>query len=171
MSGIMCAVVGAGQNIIYVPGLVQQQYLGYAGTNTAFFDNATPFSSSIAAAPVSISFANSGNVSVLWTGYYRPTNTGNSTFTVSPSFNDANNYNYFWLGASARSGYNAGNARVVGSGSATIPLIAGQYYPIRIQLAYSGISGFFRDPELNFTLLINGSTSYNVFYNSLTAGF
>jgi hypothetical protein len=171
MTGIMSAIVGTGQNIIYVPGLVLRQYSGYAGTNTAFFDSATPFNTSINAAPVGVSYSGSSNLSALWTGYYRPGSTGTSTFTVLPSYDDAQNYNYFWLGSTARSGYSAGNAQIAGSGSTSISLLAGHYYPVRIQLAYDGNSGFFQDPELSFTLLINGSSSYSVFYNSLTQGF
>jgi hypothetical protein len=171
MTGIMSAVVGTGQNIIYVPGLVRRQYFGYAGTNTAFFDNASPFATDINSAPAQVSYSGSGNFSVLWVGYYRPASAGNSTFTVSPSFSDANNYNYLWVGSQAKSGYNSGNARIVGSGSASVSLLAGHYYPIRIQLAYDGQGGFFDDPSLFFNLVINGSTSYSVFYNSLTTGF
>ena len=171
MTGIMSAVIGTAQNIIYTPGLILRQYSGYAGTNTAFFDSATPFNTSVNAAPAGVSYSGSADRSALWTGYYRPAATGASNFTVSPSFDDATNYNYFWLGNSARSGYSAGNAQIVGSGSTSISLLAGHYYPIRIQLAYDGDSGFFDDPELFFTLLVNGSSSYSVFYNSLTQGF
>ena len=167
----MSAVVGTGQNIIYTPGLVRSQYSGYAGANTAFFDSATPFATDINTAPANISYSGSGNFSVLWTGYYRPAATGTSTFTVSPSFDDAQNYNYLWIGNPARSGYTVGNALIVGAGTAGTSLLAGHYYPIRIQLAYDGDSGFFEDPELSFTFLINGGTSYSVFYNSLTTGF
>lgn len=168
----MSAVVGTGQNIIYAPGLIRKQYFGYAGTNTAFFDSASPFSVNVNTAPVTISYSSSSSFSVLWIGYYRPEVTGNSTFTVTPNFDDASNYNYLWVGNQARSGYNAGNAQIVGSGAATVSLLAGHYYPIRIQLAYDGDGGFFDDPFLFFNLVINGSTSsYNVFHNSLTTGF
>ena len=166
----MSAVVGTGQNIIYTPGLVQRQYFGYAGTDTAFFDSASPFST-IIDNPASVTYSNSGSYSVLWVGYYRPNTTGNNTFTVAPSVSDASNYNYLWVGNPAKSGYNSANAQIVGSGSAAVSLLAGHYYPIRIQLAYDGDGGFFDDPFLSFALVINGTTSYSVFYNSLTTGF
>ena len=171
MTGIMSAVVGTGQNIIYTPGLIRQQYSGYAGTNTAFFDSTSPFDTIVNAAPISISYSGSSNYSVLWVGYYRPSSTGSTTFNVSPVYDDAQNYNYFWIGNQARRGYNSGNAQIVGSGTATVSLLAGHYYPIRLQLGYDGNSGFFQSPDLSFTFLINSSTSYSVFYNSLTTGF
>jgi hypothetical protein len=170
MTGIMSAGIGSGQNVIYVPGTVQKFYFGYAGTNTGFFDSQSPFATQIDNAPLNYSNSSDNSFSVLWQGYFRPTVTGTATFTLSISLDDADNYNFLWIGPAARGGYSAGNALINGFGSGNVSVIAGQYYPLRLQLAYDGDGGFFDDPFISFNLLINGSTSYSVFYNSLTTG-
>jgi hypothetical protein len=172
MSGINAAVLGNAQNVIYVPGLVQGIYSGYAGSNAAFFDNRGPFSTAIAGSPISYTSFSSSQISVLWIGYIRPTVTGTITFSFSVSLNDASNYNMFWVGPQARSGYTAANANFQGQGgSAATTVSAGLYYPIRLQLSYEGNDGFFDDPELFFSMQVNGVNSYPIFYNSLTQGF
>jgi hypothetical protein len=170
MTGIMSAGIGSGQNVIFAPGTTQRFYSGYAGTNTAFFDSQIPFSTVIDAGTLSFSNSSSSSISVLWQGYFRPTATGTATFTLSISIDDADNYNFLWVGPAARSGYSAGNALINGFGSGNLSVIAGQYYPLRLQLAYDGDGGLFNDPFINFNLLVDGSTSYSTFYNSLTTG-
>lgn len=171
MTGSTAALAGIAPNIIYAPGLVRGIYSGYAGTNTAFFDALSPFSTDIDTGPVTQSFSGSSALSALWRGYYRPASTGSATVGFSFSASDCVFYAYIWIGSAARSGYTSDNALLQGTGgSAAITLLAGQYYPTRIQLAYDGDGGFFDDPELNFTLTINSGTSYATFYNSLTNG-
>lgn len=173
MSAIQAAVFNSGQNVIYVPGMVRGRYSGYAGSNTAWFDTRTPVSTSIISSPVTFSSSGDFNVSFLWRGYYRPSISGSVTFSTSLSSNDASTYHALWLGSSAQSGYNLSNALLSGGGSRTgsLVLTAGIYYPMRIQLAYSGDGGTFDDPFLAFSLSINSSPSYQLFYNSLTQGF
>lgn len=172
MTGCAGAIAGLANNRIFTSGLVKKLYSGYAGTNTAYFDSATPYNISIDAAPASQSWFG-GNYSALWIGYYLSPVTGNSTFSLQISGDNYKNQNYFWLGNSAISGYNSGNALIAGGGGAsgTISLLSGQYYPIRIQVGYQDDSGFFESSDLSFSLLINSSSSYTVFYNSLTTGF
>lgn len=172
MSGINVAVLGNAQNVVYVPGLVQRIYSGYAGSNASFFDNRTPFSTSIVGSPISYFNSSSSQISVLWIGYIRPTITGTITFGFSVSLDDASNFNMFWVGSRAQSGYNASNVNFQGqSGSASTTVSAGYYYPIRLQLSYEGDDGFFDDPELSFVMRVNGDNIYPIFYNSLTQGF
>lgn len=172
MSGINSAVLGNAQNVIYVSGLIQRIYSGYAGSNAAFFDSRTPFSTSVASSPISYVNFSSSRLSVLWIGYIRPTATGTITFGFNVSLDDAFNYNMFWVGLAARAGYTGANAAFQGvSGSASTTLSAGLYYPIRLQLSYEGDDGFFDDPEIFFTMQVNGVNSYPIFYNSLTQGF
>lgn len=172
MSGINASVLGNAQNVIYVPGLVRRIYSGYAGSNAAFFDNRAPFSTSIVESPVSYFSSSSSQISVLWIGYIRPTITGTITFGFGVSLDDAINYNMFWVGARAQSGYTAANANFQGGGgSASTTLTAGYYYPIRLQLSYEGDDGFFDDPEISFIMRVNGGNIYPIFYNSLTQGF
>lgn len=173
MSGAMLAVVGSGQNIVYSAGLVRKLYNGYAGTNVNAFDSATPYSTTIDTAPASQSWSGSPGYTGIWTGYYRAPATGTAFFNINVSLSDCNNYNFFWIGPDAKTTYSAGNANYLGygSGSTNIPVSAGWYYPIRIQISYDGDGGFFDDPYIDFTLLVDSSTSYGVFYNTLTQGF
>ena len=172
MSGINAAVLGNAQNVIYVPGLVRRIYSGYAGANAAFFDSRTPFSTGIQGSPISYFNFGDSQISVLWVGYIRPTITGIITFSFSVSLSDASNFNMFWVGARAQAGYAAANANFQGqNGSAATTVSAGLYYPFRLQLSYEGDDGFFDDPEIFFTMRVNGSDSYQIFYNSLTQGF
>ena len=168
----MAAVLGSGQNIIYAPGLVRKLYFGYAGTNTSYFDSATPYSVAINTAPATQSWSD-GDYSGLWMGYYRPVSSGIATFNINISGSRYNSVSYLWIGSTAISGYASNNALIAasGGGSAGTNLLAGIYYPIRIQVGYEDDSGILTDSDLSFTLTVNGSTSYPVFYNSLTQGF
>jgi hypothetical protein len=173
MTGAVAAVLGSGQNIIYAPGLVRKLYFGYAGTNTAFFDSATPYNTSIDQAPANQSWSDD-DFSALWIGYYRPASSGITTFTINISGSRYNSRSYLWIGSTARSGYAANNALIAAGdsgGSAGTSLLAGIAYPIRIQVGYEDDSGFFTSNSLSFTLTVNSSTSYPIFYNSLTQGF
>ncbi len=170
MSAIQAAVFNSGQNIIYAPGLVRGRYSGYAGTSTVWFDTRTPTVVTIVTSPVTFSSGAASSISLLWRGYYRPVITESVTFSTSVSLFDASSYHAVWIGDAARSGYTLGNSLLSGSGSRTgsISLTGGIYYPIRIQLAYSGDDSFDSFPEISFLLRINNSTSYDLFYNSLT---
>lgn len=168
----MSVVAGSAQNIVYVPGLVKRLYTGYAGADTSWFEGRGPYNTSIDTPPQDQSWSND-DYSGLWQGYFRPTVTGVNTFTIQISGNRYNAYVYLWLGNTALSGYASNNALIsaAGTASAGTSLIAGINYPIRIQVGYADDSGFFTSSNLNFTLLINGSASYQTYYNQLTVGF
>lgn len=172
MSGIHAAILNSGSNIIYAVGTVKRYYAGYAGDNAIFFDSRTPFLTEIQNSPLSQTWFGEIDRSVLWIGYIRPNISGSISFNFSVGVDDASNYNMFWIGPTARAGYTAANSLFQGGGGTVNTLLsAGIYYPIRLQVSYSGDDGFFDDPELFFTLFVNSSSSYPVFYNSLTQGF
>jgi hypothetical protein len=167
MTGIMAAVAGGTLNIIYASGLY-----GPSGVDPA---------------PITSSGNSPITFSRTWIGYYRPAATASTNFSITATwtsvYNDGTQYStgYVWLGNTAKSGYNSGNALVTandGTVSANTPVVAGQYYPIRIQWdanLTSGTYGFF-DPQPYTTsgllsLSIAGSTSPALFYNSLSNGF
>jgi hypothetical protein len=85
------------------------------------------------------------------------------------------------LGNTAKSGFNAGNANVTANdttASTNISVIAGQYYPIRLQWSAnltSGFEPFFGNPYTTsgaLSLSIAGVTSpILLYYNTLTNGF
>lgn len=162
MSGIMAAVAGIGQNIVYAAGLYGPAGVDTSPITDSEFNNFTPFTR-------------------YWTGYYRPAGTGSVLFglqTVWSSGSFASQYSigYVWVGAAAKSGYNAGNALVASNDSyntGSISLIGGQYYPIRIEWsAYLPDFGA-GSTSGSMTFYVNSTPTIGntVFYNSVTNGF
>lgn len=172
MTGSLAIVSTMVQNPAVASGLVKRLYLGYAGNNPAYFDTRTPYSTSIDSAPANQSWSGT-NASGLWMGYFRPTVNGNNNIAMVINKDLAASQCFFWIGNAALSGYTANNAFLKGSGSENdnISLIAGVLYPIRLQVGFQNQGDFFEDGYLSFTLQINGSNSYNIFYNTLTMGF
>lgn len=159
----------------YSAGLYRSQYTGWPNQNTSnptWFDGKTP-----AATTVSTNFSltlTAGETSraYQWLGYFLPDFTGTWTFTTSGV--NIDDCLTIWIGPSALSGYTSGNAVAdisITSGSGTISLTSGTYYPIRVQ--YANNSG----PGTNHLRWgRNGSTpstdfSGLVFYNPATNGF
>ena len=122
-----------------------------------------------------------------WIGYYRPAVTASTNFSVTATwtsvYGDGLQYSlgYLWLGNTAKSGFTTGNANVTANdntASTNISVVAGQYYPIRLQWDANLTSGTygFLDPQPYTTsgllsLSIAGSTSPALFYNTFTNGF
>jgi hypothetical protein len=121
-----------------------------------------------------------------WIGYYVPAATASTNFQVtstwSSTYSDGNQASiaYLWLGNTAKSGYNSGNANVTANDNTTsvnISVVAGQYYPIRYQWyanLTSGFDPFFFKPYTTsgaFSMRIAGSTTPALFYNRVTNGF
>jgi hypothetical protein len=87
------------------------------------------------------------------------------------------------LGNTAKSGYNAGNANVTASNttaSTNISVVAGQYYPIRLQWDANLTSGSFFNGFFFQNYTTSGALSLSIagvttpillYYNSLTNGF
>lgn len=166
MSGIMAAIAGGTQNVIYASGLY-----GPSGVDLV---------------PINSSGNSPVTFTRTWIGYYRPATTSSTNFSITATwtstYGDGAQYSrgYLWLGNTAKSGYNTGNANVSANdntASTNISVIAGQYYPIRLQWdanLTSGFEPFFGNPYTTsgaFSLSIAGSTSPALFYNSLSNGF
>ena len=173
MSGIIAALGSAVPNIIYTPNLLREVKTGYANGNTNFF--VAPLTSSYVAGPVTQSYTDDApDQSIQWTGYLRPSVSGSIGFALSATGNTFLAYNYFWLGPKAISEFSAGNADITnfsGTSSTNLTVTAGQYYPIRIQMAYFNELTPGGGTFMNFSFSVNGSTSVSVFYNSLTGRF
>ena len=162
MSGIMAAVAGNAQNIVYAAGLY-----GPLGVDQAPINGSDSNNSSV--------------VSRTWIGYFRPTASGSNSFTVSAlwSSDDSNEGQYsrayVWVGATALVGFNTGNALAAAddnSGSGAITLVAGQYYPVRVQWDYyfpfdDSFFGSY-DTSGSFSLTPPGGTYW---YNTKSNGF
>jgi len=114
------------------------------------------------------------NTSIEYKGYFLATYTGTHTFYLS-----SDDGSYMWVGATALTGFTTANALVQNGGlhgvvevNATISLVAGTYYPIRIQ--------FGNGPEGPGALIASYAHSGQsktstwtgkVFYNTATNGF
>lgn len=187
MTGIMAAVAGGTQNVIYAAGL----YRVGAGVDTS---------------PIDFSGSSSGGSSLTydytWIGYYRPSATGTVTLGLATSYieyldfsGSQIQYNWggsgyaigrLWIGATAISGYTTGNANITANNQTTtyLPsLVAGIYYPVRIQmqmyLPYNPFAyqyGFQYYPGYatgSFNFQSGGSTNVTnlIWYNTKTNGF
>jgi hypothetical protein len=114
------------------------------------------------------------NTSIEYKGYFLATYTGTHTFYLS-----SDDGSYMWVGATALTGFTTANALVQNGGlhavvevSATISLVAGTYYPIRIQFG-NGPAG---PGALIASYAHSGQAKTSiwtgkVFYNTATNGF
>lgn len=164
----------------YVAGLYKRTYSGYFADNVNFFATATAqtFGSNPAASvqTTTISEASTDDGSLFscqWLGYFKPTTT--ETYTFYTSSDDAS---YVWVGNNAISGFTTTNSIVNNGGlhgnterSGTISLVAGTYYPIRIQFGENGggdiLTFSYSTPTITKTTNVTGL----VFYNSITTNF
>ena len=166
-------------NVNYVAGLYVTTYTGYFADNVAFFNTASVVSSNVTLNVIG-SLANNpigGQQSQQYLGYFKPTTTETYTFYLS-----SDDGSYLWLGHNSLVGYTTSNA-LINDGSthgptelsASVALVAGTYYPIRVQFGDNTLSGnpsnellvSYSTPTINKT-----STFTNkIFYNTLTNGF
>ena len=125
-------------------GLVWSYYTGYFADNVNFFAGVTPVATGSVKSIPNINTGTGGYVpgdgswatySVQWTGHFQSDYTGVWTFYT---FSD--DASYLWIGDVALSGFTTANALVNNGGthpgqerSGTVSLVAGQFYPIRIQ--------------------------------------
>jgi hypothetical protein len=163
----------------YAAGLYKTTFSGYHGENPAFFATATPtaFGSNPATSIQTTSITEPGsddgsNFSCQWLGYFKSTTTETYTFFLS-----SDDGSYLWIGANALSGFTTANANINNGGahgpqevSNTFSLVAGNYYPIRIQFGEIGggdVMAFnYSTPTISKTTNVTGL----VFYNTTTNG-
>ena len=180
MTGIMVAVTAAGGHT-FASGLY-----GPAGADPL---PATSSATSFGGSTVTINYT--------WVGYLRPSISGTNTLTINSIWTQfyyffgsqtqgnwggsPSSVSYIWLGNTAISGYNAGNANATSNNNTATygpTLTANVNYPVRYQwtatLPYSPnayFNGF--SFEAGWT---TGSCSFSVsngsgYYNSVTNGF
>ena len=167
MTGIMTAVAGNAQNIIYVSGL-------------RIVENGT-----VQQSPITANTSTSGSQSITrnWIGYFLSPFTGPVTLSVQTTAGatggfttSASTTGRLWLGNNAEDGNDA-QANITASGNQTINssfnLSAGVYYPLRIRWNGSYQGSAFNNAFGSITFLVSGSdnVSGRIFYNSLTNGF
>ena len=114
------------------------------------------------------------NTSIEYKGYFLATYTGTHTFYLN-----SDDGSWLWIGPTALTGFTTTNALVKNGGlhglsevSATISLVAGTYYPIRIQFGNgpSGPGQLFASYEHSGQAKTQTWTG-KVFYNTATNGF
>jgi hypothetical protein len=161
-------------------GIFKTTYAGYHNENPAFFATATPtaFGSNPATSVQTTSITepssdDGSNFSCQWLGYFKATTTETYTFFLS-----SDDGSYLWIGANALSGFTTANANINNGGahgtqevSNTFSLVAGNYYPIRIQFGEIGggdvMTFSYSSPTITKTTNVSGL----VFYNPSTNGF
>ena len=120
-------------------GLWRSQYNGYFDGDWTWFDTQTP----TASIQVNDFTFPDGGSSYQWLGYFRAPHTANYTFYL-----ESDDRAQFWLGDKAITEYDDGNWDVysdAGEGESStdpIALVAGQYYPIRLQYGDTGGDNF-----------------------------
>ena len=114
------------------------------------------------------------NTSIEYKGYFLATYTGTHTFYLS-----SDDGSWLWIGPTALTGFTTANALVKNGGlhavvevNATISLVAGTYYPVRIQFG-NGPSG---PGALTASYAHSGQAKTStwtgkIFYNTATNGF
>jgi hypothetical protein len=163
MTGIMTAIGGSGQPVLYTAGL----YRAGAGPDQS------PISASV--------FNNLTPLEYTWTGYILAPTTGSLQFGISANTNNFGSYGdysigYMWLGYTAKSGYTTGNAFISANNNYvtnTYAMTQGVYYPVRL-LWQTYAPGGYQDPTTtNFTLYYAGGNNVSglIFYNSVTNSF
>jgi hypothetical protein len=163
--------------IEFAPNIWRIDYEGYFGDVPSFFDTAA-----LKASPNNYNGTDTdiseaallNNTSIQYKGYFLATYTGTHTFYLN-----SDDGSYLWIGLTALSGYTTANALVQNGGlhglsevSATVNLVAGTYYPIRIQFG-NGPSG---PGQLFASYSHSGQAKTQtwtgkVFYNTATNGF
>ena len=163
--------------ITFASNIWRTDYELYFNDDPAFFDTAA-----LKAAPNDYNGTDTtisepsllNNTSIEYKGYFLATYTGTHTFYLS-----SDDGSYMWVGATALTGFTTANALVQNGGlhgvvevSATISLVAGTYYPIRIQFG-NGPAG---PGALIASYAHSGQAKTSiwtgkVFYNTATNGF
>ena len=153
-------------------GLYRTIYDGYFNDDTTFFATAPVLSAAVNLSPVSDGDPGVEPFSTQLLGYFKPVTT--ETYTFYLTSDDAS---FMWLGATAITGFNTGNALIDNGGvhgsvevSAAVALTAGVYYPIRIQMGDNS-GGDVLDLEYSTpTISKTNNVTGLIFYNSTTNG-
>jgi hypothetical protein len=163
--------------IDFAPNIWRIDYEGYFEDVTSFFDTAalkaSPYNFNGASVTINEpSLVN--NTSIQLEGYFLASYTGTHTFYLN-----TDDGGWLWIGLTALSGYTTANALVKNGGqhgvqevSATVNLVAGTYYPLRIQFGNgpSGPGVLVASYEHSGQAKTSTWTG-KIFYNTATNGF
>jgi GLEYA domain/Interleukin-like EMT inducer len=142
-----------------VSGIKKVTYTGYHTDDVAFTDTATVTDTTTSNNFTIASIAE--NTTVLYTGYLLATYTGTWTFTLT-----SDDGAYLWIGNTAVSGYSTSNELAASTynttGTGTISLTDGEYYPIRLLYGNGPAGG-----NLNLTYAHTGQSATSDFTGKL----
>lgn len=161
--------------ISYSAGLYRKVYSNWPNQNTAYptwFDTQTSISNSIATDFELTLTSALNNRGYQWLGYFLPDYTG--TWTFSTNGTSIDDCEILWIGSAALSGYTTSNAVAnisLTSGSGTISLTSGTYYPIRVQYANNAGPGTNTLWWSRNGSALSKTWTGKLFYNSATHGF
>jgi len=161
-------------------GFYGKRYVGYFGDTQGNNDNVNWFNTATLHGDVNQlteinNFTNAAeNYSWQWLGYFKASSTENYTF-----YTNSDDASYLWIGNNATAGFTIANATVNNGGthgenevaSSPISLVAGTYYPIRVQFGELSGGDFITVSFSTSTITkrTNGLGYY--YYNSNTNGF
>ncbi len=104
--------------------------------------------------------------SIQWIGYFKSNYTGEWTFYTA-----SDDCSYLWIGSNALSGFTTANSLINNGGihgtreiSRKINLVAGEYYPIRIQYG-QGYFGYSMNVSFSNPILSKTSNGTGYFFN------
>ena len=162
--------------IAFAPNIWRTDYEGYFADVLSFFDTAA-----LKAAPNNYNgtdttineAALAATTSIEYKGYFLASYTGTHTFYLN-----SDDASYLWLGLTALSGYTTGNALVNNGGlhgptevSAAVNLVAGTYYPVRIQFGNNTGPGVMTASYAHSGQAKTSTWTGKIFYNTATNGF
>jgi hypothetical protein len=175
LTALHAGIVSSAQNINYTNGLYGKRYVGYFNDVVTWFATASLHGNVNQLTQIN-SFTNSPNVlySWEWLGYFKASSTQNYTF-----YTNSDDASYLWIGSNATAGFTTANATVNNGGvhpltevtSSPISLVAGTYYPIRIQFGENAGGSAM---TVNFSTATISKTTNGLgyyYYNPATNGF
>jgi len=163
--------------IAFASNIWRTDYEGYFNDVPSFFDTAA-----LKASPNDYNGIDTNinepsllnNTSIEYKGYFLATYTGTHTFYLN-----TDDGSFMWVGPTALTGYTTANALVKNGGlhgvnevSATINLVAGTYYPVRIQFGNGPEGPGVMEASYAHSGQAKTSTwTGKIFYNTATNGF
>jgi hypothetical protein len=167
-------IVSSARSINYTNGLYGKRYVGYFNDDVNWFATAT-LQGDVNQLTQINSFTSSADLySWQWLGYFKASSTENYTFYTS-----SDDSSLLWVGNNAISNFSLSNLTVDNRGlhgtqersSSPISLVAGTYYPIRLQFGENAGGDVV---TLNFSTATISKTTNGLgyyYYNPATNGF
>ncbi len=167
-------IVSSARSINYTNGLYGKRYVGYFNDDVNWFNTATLHGNVNQLTQINGFTSSADLYSWQWLGYFRASSTENYTFYTS-----SDDSSLLWVGGNAIAGFSLSNLTVDNRGlhgtqersSSPVSLVAGTYYPIRLQFGENGGGDVV---TLNFSTATIPKTTNGLgyyYYNPATNGF